>query len=70
MDNNQNLQNQYPGEDEAMRSYRLQIWKDRFYRFFYNIWPAVRGVLTFVFYYSFKIFRGFIKTAMEQFHQN
>lgn len=70
MDPNQNLDTQYPVEQGAQKSYRMQLWKDRIYRFFYNIWPGVRGFLTFAFYHLFRIIRGFVRTAMEQFHQN
>jgi hypothetical protein len=71
MEENQNINtyNQYPGEQEAQKNYRMQQLREGIYRFFYAIWPSVNRVLNFFFYHLMRIIRGFFKIAMEQFHQ-
>lgn len=66
MDENQttNGDTQYP-DQELQRKYKLQVWKDRIYRLFYNIWPSVTRTLAFVFYHLMRIIRGFFRTALE-----
>jgi len=65
MDPNQPVSQQTQEDQQLEKSYRLQIWKDRIYRFFYNIWPAVNRTLTGFFYLMFRIIRGFFRSAME-----
>ena len=67
MEQNQDLGNQYPGEEEAKRALFLQIWKERIYRFFYNIWPGVMSLFTGIIYFLFRVIRGGVRIAMEQF---
>lgn len=69
MDPSQNLNMQYPGEQEAQKTYKMQLLKERTYRFFYAIWPSVNRIINFVFYHLTRIIRGFVKIAMEQLHQ-
>lgn len=66
MDPNQASTQQYPSDQESDRSYRFQLWKERLYRFFYNIWPSVNRVLTFFFYHLMRVIKGFFKIAMEE----
>lgn len=54
-------------EQDMQRAYQQQVWKDRIYRFFYNIWPGVRSVFAFVFYHLLRIIRGFFRIALEEF---
>jgi len=60
---------QYPSEQETQRNIAIHIWKDRIYRFFYNIWPAVNRVITGIVYLIFKIIRGGVRIALEQFNR-
>ena len=56
-------------EDQKLqRSYTISIWKDRIYRFFYNIWPSVNRVLSFFLYHLLRVIKGFVKVALSQFH--
>lgn len=53
-------------EDQMLkRQAMFQLWKDRIYRFFYNIWPAVNRVLSFFFYHTIRIVKGFFKIAFQ-----
>ena len=65
MDGQETIQQQTQEEVQLARSYRLQVWKDAIYRFFYNIWPSVYQFLTGFFYLMFGIIRGFFRSAME-----
>lgn len=67
MDPNAQQNLEYPGQQDAQRAYTMQIWKDRIYRLFYNIWPAVYAVIAGVSYHTFRIIRGGVRIAMEQF---
>lgn len=66
MEDNQIAVQQTPEDQQLARSYRFQVWKDRIYRLFYNIWPVVTRTLTGFFYLMFRIIRGFFRTAMEE----
>ena len=66
MDDNQVLNTQY-NEQELQRAQAIQTWKERIYRFFYNIWPGINRVLQFFFYHLLRIIKGFFKIAMEEF---
>lgn len=57
---------QYEDDATLQRRYKLQQIKESIYRFFYNIWPSVKRFLTMVFYHTFRIIRGGIRTALEQ----
>jgi len=65
MDPNNTLSFQYPTDQQLQRQQQLQIWKDRIYRFFYNIWPSVNRVITFFFYHFMRIMKGFMRSALE-----
>lgn len=56
-------------DEKLARQYKVQRIKESIYRFFYNIWPSVQSTLTFVFYHTFRIVRGGIRTAIEQLKQ-
>lgn len=56
-------------EKTLQRQYKLQQIKESIYRFFYNIWPSVQSTLAFVFYHTFRIVRGGIRTAIQQLKQ-
>ena len=64
MDSNQPY-NQYPTDQQMQNSYRMQAWRERIYRFFYNIWPSVYNVIAFFSYHAFRIIRGFFRIALE-----
>ena len=66
MENDQPIQDPTPEDIAAARSYKFQIWKERVYRFFYNIWPGINRFLSGFFYLLMRIIKGFIKTAMEE----
>lgn len=57
---------QYEDDAKLERRAKLRQIKEAIYRFFYNIWPSVKNFLTMVFYHSFRIIRGGIRTALEQ----
>ncbi len=65
MENEPQIQQQTQEDAQLARSYKLQIWKERIYLFFYNIWPAVNRTLTGFVYLMFRIIRGFFRSAME-----
>ncbi|MDO8269318.1 MAG: hypothetical protein Q7T54_01440 [Candidatus Levybacteria bacterium] len=62
---NDGLNSQFQSEQQLQNQYQRQVWKDRIYRFFYNIWPSVNRTLAFVFYHLMRIIRGFFRTALE-----
>ena len=66
MDPNQQGYSQY-NDQQLQKEHALQVWKERIYRFFYNIWPALQQILMFVFYHTMRIVRGFFRTALESF---
>jgi hypothetical protein len=68
MDPNQSFNTQYPGEQEAQKTYKMQLLKERTYRFFYAIWPSINRIINFFLYHLLRIIRGFVRIAMEQFH--
>ncbi len=67
--NNTNSYQPTPEDQSIQRQYVIQLWKERIYRFFYNIWPGVNRVLTGFFYLILKIFKSFMRIALESFHQ-
>ena len=67
---NDGLNTQFQSEQQLQNAYQRQLWKERIYRFFYNIWPSVNRVLSFFFYHIMRIIKGSIKIAMEQFHKS
>ncbi len=68
MDPNNQQQYTPSTEDQQMqRAYTLSLWKDRIYRFFYNIWPSVNRVISFFLYHLLRVIKGFLKVALEQF---
>lgn len=71
MDPNQTqTQNYQTPEDQGLERARvLQVWKERIYRFFYNIWPSVNNFLQGLIYHTFRIIRGGIRIALEQLKQ-
>lgn len=55
---------------QLQKQYQREVWRQRIYRFFYNIWPAIYRILNGFFYLVIKIIKGGVKVAMEQFHAN
>lgn len=66
MDPNNNSQIE---DQNLQRAQTMQIWKERIYRFFYDIWPSVNRVLSFFLYHILRVVKGFFKIALEQFRQ-
>jgi hypothetical protein len=64
MDNQHNLNNSE--DNQLQRQYQREVWKERIYRFFYNIWPFFINILNFFFYHTFRILRGAFRTVIEQ----
>lgn len=70
MDPNQTQNYIQTSEDKKIqRDYKVSLWKDRIYRFFYNIWPSVNNVISFFFYHILRVAKGFFKVALEQFRR-
>lgn len=50
---------------QFQRAQTVQTWKDRIYKFFYNIWPSVNRVLAFFLYHTMRVVKGFFKIAFQ-----
>lgn len=50
---------------DYQRAQVVQTWKDRIFRFFYNIWPSVNRVIAYFFYHIMRVLKGFFKIALQ-----